>query len=161
MTARVVQLSRSRGGVPKLAVDEAAVTANGLVGDKQRDRRFHGGPTRALCLYSDDLIEQLALEGHPVTRGSLGENVTIRGVEWREVRPGARLSIGDVEVEITSYTAPCKTIRGSFVAQDFTRISQKLHRGWSRVYCRILREGTIRVNDPVVIYSAEDASVAR
>ena len=161
MTAHVVQLSRSRGGVPKLAVDEAAVTAHGLEGDRQRDRRFHGGPTRALCLYSDDLIEQLALEGHPVTRGSLGENVTIRGLDWRDVRPGARLSIGDVEVEITAYAAPCKTIRGSFLDQDFTRISQKLHVGWSRVYCRILREGMIRVNDPVAVCASEDASAIR
>ena len=61
MPAHVVQLSRSRGGVPKLAVDEAIVTATGLEGDRQRDRRFHGGPERALCLYSDDLIEQLGL----------------------------------------------------------------------------------------------------
>lgn len=149
MSAYVVQLSRSRGGVPKLAVDEAIVTANGLEGDRQRDRRFHGGPQRALCLYSDDLIEQLAAEGHPIARGTIGENVTIRGLDWTAVRPGARLAIGEVEVEITSYAAPCKTIRGSFLDENFTRISQKLHRGWSRVYCRILREGTIRVRDVV------------
>lgn len=155
MTAHVVQLSRSRGGVPKLAVDEAVVTVNGLEGDKQRDRRFHGGPTRALCLYSDDLIEQLVSEGHPVTRGSLGENVTIRGVDWSEVRPGTRLTIGEVEVEITSYAAPCKTIRGSFLDEQFKRIAQKLHRGWSRVYCRVIREGVIRVNDPVSVHSGE------
>lgn len=149
MTAYVVQLSRSRGGVPKLAIDEAPVTVNGLEGDKQRDRRFHGGPMRALCLYSDDLIEQLVREGHPVVRGSLGENVTIRGLDWCDVVPGVRLSIGDVEVEITAYAAPCKTIRGSFFDEDSTRISQKLHRGWSRVYCRILREGVVHVNDAV------------
>jgi MOSC domain-containing protein YiiM len=156
MTATVVQLSRSRGGVPKLAVDEAAVTANGLEGDKQRDRRFHGGPTRALCLYSDDLIEHLAREGHPVTRGSLGENVTIRGLDWRELSPGARLTIGEIEVEITAFAAPCKTIRGSFLGEDFTRISQKLHRGWSRVYCRILRQGTVRVHDVVTLLPPMD-----
>lgn len=156
MTASVVQLSRSRGGVPKLAIDEAAVTADGLEGDKQRDRRFHGGPNRALCLYSDDLIEQLALEGHPISRGSTGENVTIRGLDWGLVRPGVRLSIGDVHVEITSFAAPCKTIRGSFIDADSTRVSQKLHRGWSRAYCRILRPGLIRVYDAVAILSPAD-----
>ena len=149
MTAYVVQLSRSRGGVPKLPIAEAVVTANGLEGDKQRDRRFHGGPNRALCLHSDDLIEQLALEGHPITRGSTGENVTIRGLDWSLVKPGAQLSIGEVHVEITAFAAPCKTIRRSFIDEDFTRISQKLHRGWSRAYCRILRAGSIRVNDAV------------
>jgi MOSC domain-containing protein YiiM len=156
MTPSVVQLSRSRGGVPKLAIDEAVVTRNGLDGDKQRDRRFHGGPNRALCLYSDDLIERLALEGHPIARGSAGENVTIRGLDWRAVCPGARLSIGAIEVEVTGYAAPCKTIRRSFLGEDFTRISQKLHRGWSRVYCRILREGAVRVNDAVVLLPWEE-----
>lgn len=151
MIAHVVQLSRSRGGVPKLAVDEALVTANGLSGDRQRDRRFHGGPNRALCLYSDDLIERLALEGHPIVRGSTGENVTIRGLDWRTVRPGARLLIGAAEVEVTAYAAPCKTIRRSFIGEDFTRISQKLHSGWSRVYCRVLREGAVRVEDAVTV----------
>ena len=156
MTAHVVQLSRSRGGVPKLAIDEATVTADGLDGDRQRDRRFHGGPKRALCLYSDDLIEQLTLEGHPIARGSTGENVTIRGLDWRVVRPGARLSIGDGHVEITANAAPCKTIRRSFLDEDFTRMSQKLHRGWSRVYCRILRPGVIRVNDLVTLTPSPD-----
>jgi MOSC domain-containing protein YiiM len=151
MTAYVVQLSRSRGGVPKVPVEEAAVTANGLDGDKQRDRRFHGGPARALCLYSDELIEQLALEGHPITRGSTGENVTIRGLDWSALKPGVRLSIGDVEVEITGYAAPCRNIRASFLDEISTRISQKLHPGWSRVYCRILREGRLRVNDAVAV----------
>jgi MOSC domain-containing protein YiiM len=148
-SAHVVQLSRSRGGVPKLAFDEGVVTRNGLEGDRQRNRRFHGGPERALCLYSDELIEQLAIEGHPITRGSTGENITIRGLDWNAVVPGARLAIGDIEVEITSYTTPCKNIRGSFLDEDFTRISQKLHRGWSRVYCRILREGAVRAGDAV------------
>lgn len=156
MPAHVVQLGRSRGGVPKLAVDEAVVTVNGLEGDKQRNRRFHGGPMRALCLYSDDLIERLALEGHPVRRGSLGENVTIRGLEWTDARPGARLRIGEIEVEITSYTTPCKTIRASFLDEDFTRISQKLHPGWSRVYCRILRGGLLRVSDAVTLLPPVD-----
>ncbi|HEY4132941.1 MAG TPA: MOSC domain-containing protein [Gemmatimonadaceae bacterium] len=156
MTAHVVQLSRSRGGVPKLAIDEAVVTANGLEGDKQRDRRFHGGPMRALCLYSDDLIEQLNAEGHPVARGTLGENMTIRGLDWSGLRPGTHLTIGEVEVEITSYAAPCKTIRGSFAGEEFKRIAQKLHRGWSRVYCRVLRPGTVRVNDPVSVVPASN-----
>ena len=122
----VVQISRSRGGVPKLAIDEAVATWNGLEGDRQRDRRFHGGPDRALCLYSDELIEQLSREGHPITRGAAGENVTIRGLDWRLITPGMRLTIGEAEVEITWYTTPCRNIRGSFLDEDFTRIAQKL-----------------------------------
>jgi MOSC domain-containing protein YiiM len=152
--AHIVQISRSGGGVPKLAVDEAVVTRNGLASDRQRNRRFHGGPERALCLYSDELIERLAVEGHPITRGSTGENITIRGLDWNAIVPGVRLAIGDVEVEITSYTTPCKNIRGSFLDEDFSRIAQKLHRGWSRVYCRILSEGVVRTGDAVTLLAS-------
>jgi MOSC domain-containing protein YiiM len=147
--ARVAFLNVSRGGVPKTPIDEALASANGLAGDKQRDRRFHGGPTRALSLYSLELVDQLAAEGHPVAPGALGENVTISGLEWTEMTVGTRLEIGGVEVELTSFAAPCKTIRKCFLDEDFSRISQKLHPGWSRVYARVLREGAIRRGDPV------------
>jgi MOSC domain-containing protein YiiM len=149
MTGRIVSLNRSAGGVPKQAVDAAIVTADGMEGDHQRDLRHHGGPDRALSLYSLDLIEQLQREGHPIAPGTAGENVTIRGVDWRDVAPGAHLALGDVEIEITSFATPCKNIRGSFVDEDITRISQKLHPGWSRVYARVVVPGVLRQGDEV------------
>lgn len=147
--ARVAFLNVSRGGVPKLPIAEAWASVNGLEGDRQRDRRFHGGPTRAASLYSLELIEALAAEGHPVSPGSLGENLTISGLAWDDLRPGTRLRAGSVELEVTSFAAPCKTIRHSFLAEDFTRISQKLFPGWSRLYARVLIEGSVRSGDSV------------
>jgi MOSC domain-containing protein YiiM len=151
MPGRIVSLNRSRGGVPKLPVDEAFVSANGMDGDRQRDRRFHGGPERALSLYSLDLIDQLALEGHPIAPGTAGENVTIAGLDWTTMRPGASLRLGDIHIELTAFAAPCKTIRLNFLGEDFKRISQKLYPGWSRVYARVMKEGLIRVGDPVSV----------
>lgn len=122
-----------------------------MEGDRQRHRRFHGGPRRALCLYSQECLDALAAEGHPIVRGSTGENVTIAGLAWSEVVPGARLQLGEVEAEVTAFTVPCKTIAASFVDGDFTRIGQKVHPGWSRVYVKILQGGRIRVGDRVVL----------
>src|SRR4051812_11937577 len=118
MAARIVSINRSNGGVPKVPVDRASVSVNGLEGDRQRDRRFHGGPERALCLYSVELIDQLAAEGHPIVPGAIGENVTISGLDWAFVRPGARLLLGEVEVEITSFAVPCKSIRNAFIDEN-------------------------------------------
>jgi MOSC domain-containing protein YiiM len=151
MSARVIQISRSSGGVPKLPIGEAKVTVSGLAGDSQRDRRYHGGPTRALSLYSLELIEALVAEGHPVAPGTLGENVTITGLDWTLMRPGSLGAIGPVRIEVTSFASPCRNIRGSFLDEEFTRISQKMHPGWSRVYARVLTEGLIRVGDAVMI----------
>jgi len=154
MGPRVVSLNRSNGGVPKLAIDEARVTMNGMEGDRQRDRRYHGGPNRALVLYSLERIEQLKLEGHGIAPGAVGETVTLAGVDWNEMKPGRLVSLGEVEIELKSYAAPCKTIRHVFLDEDITRISQKVHPGWSRLCARVLREGRIRVGDLVAIESS-------
>lgn len=58
---RIVQISVSPGGVPKLAVEAARVTVDGVEGDAHRNRQRHGGPDRAVCLYSMDAIRALFL----------------------------------------------------------------------------------------------------
>ena len=148
---RVTGLQRSAGGVPKLPVDRATVRVGGMVGDKQANRRFHGGPQRALCLYSQERLDALAAEGHPVGRGTLGENVTIAGLPWEDVRPGARLRLGAVEVEVTGFSSPCGKIAFGFSDGRSARIGQKVNPGWSRVYVRILAEGEVAVGDPVTL----------
>ena len=151
MKGRVVGLQRSAGGVPKLPVAEAVVGSHGMEGDKQRKPFIHGGPTRALCLYSRERIDALAAEGHPIVPGAVGENVTIAGLAWEVVTPGTHLTLGAVEVEVTSYTAPCRTIARAFIGGEFARIAQKQHPGWSRVYVRIVRAGRIALDDVVLV----------
>jgi len=153
LAGRVVGLQQSKGGVPKRAVDSATVHARGMDGDRQRKPLIHGGPKRALCLYSQERIDALAAEGHPIVPGAVGENVTIAGLPWELVRPGVRLSVGDIEVQVTSFTSPCRTIAGAFTDGRFVRISEAVHPGWSRVYVRILREGAVRVGDPVRLHA--------
>ncbi|MGH2514216.1 MAG: MOSC domain-containing protein [Ktedonobacterales bacterium] len=145
IAGRIHQINTSFGGVPKQPVTTATVTTEGLDGDFHDDYRNHGGPTRALCLYTREQIQRLQAEGHPIFPGSAGENITLEGIPQSALVPGARLTLGDsVLIEITSYTTPCKTIARSFSDGDFTRISEKLHPGESRVYARVLRGGEIR-----------------
>lgn len=155
MTARVFSLQRSPGGVPKLPLAEADVTAEGVAGDWQSDRKHHGGPDRALCLYALKHLVALQHEGHRVYPGALGENVTVAGLDWSAVVEGARLQLGAATIEVTGYAPPCNTIAASFVDGDFTRISQKLRPGWSRVYARVLVGAIVRVADEVTLLAAE------
>jgi len=150
MSGRIFQIQVSSGGVPKGAIAQGLVTAEGISGDDHHDREHHGGPDRALCLYSLERILDLQAEGHPVYPGSLGENITCVGIPWGEVVPGVRLSLGsEVMVEITRYTTPCRTIAGSFRDGRFSRVSQKERPGTSRVYARVLRGGVVRAGDPL------------
>lgn len=161
MEARIFQLNCSPGGVPKLAVREAMVTELGLVGDAHAFPDIHGGPERALCLYSLDRILELQAEGHPIFPGAVGENVTISGLDWSSVTPGQQLALGDqVLVEITSYTSPCNSIPESFVGGDYPRISQKRHPGYSRVYARVLQTGRIAIGQPVRMVSGSGTEVS-
>ncbi|MDP9204417.1 MAG: MOSC domain-containing protein [Gemmatimonadota bacterium] len=107
---------------------------------------------RAVCVYSIERIRGLQAEGHPIDIGTAGENVTVEGLDWNLVVPGARLRLGnEVLLEVASFTNPCKTIRESFTDGRFVRIAQKFHPGWSRVYARVLCEGGIRFGDPVEV----------
>ena len=148
MVGRVVAINRSHGGVPKLPVRDVFVGVDGLEGDSHVYHR-HGGPDKAVCLYSLELIEALQREGHPIAAGTTGENVTVKGLDWARVVPGVRLSVGAVQLEITEYTTPCQTIIASFADARSARISQKLHPGWARVYARVLAEGILTLGDPV------------
>lgn len=145
----LASINVSKGGVPKRPQPSCAVAAGGLQGDRQRDLEYHGGPLRAVCLYSQDLIEALRAEGHPIGPGTIGENLTLSGVSWSEMIPGAQLEIGEIRIELTDYAAPCNNIAASFRDRRTGRVSQKAHPGWSRLYARVLREGTVRVGDPV------------
>ena len=151
MSARITGLQRSNGGVPKLSILRARVTVAGLEGDWQKDRKHHGGAERALCLYSQELIDQLVLEGHPMAPGATGENVTISGLDWRRMQPGTRVALGQVIVHLTSFAEPCRTIRGAFSDLRFVRIGEKLYPGWSRIYARVEVPGELAVGDEVSV----------
>jgi MOSC domain-containing protein YiiM len=135
--------------VPKLSRPACAVRARGLEGDRQRDLRHHGGPSRAVCLYSLELIRALQAEGHPIDAGSIGENFTVAGIPWHAMVPGAKLAVGDVLLELTDFAAPCSNLKPYFLGGRFVRVSQKAHPGWSRLYASVLREGTVQAGDAV------------
>lgn len=148
--ATIAQINVSPGGVPKLPVPSARVTELGLEGDAHRELEHHGGPERALCLFALEQIRALQAEGHSISPGTIGENLTVEGLDWERVTPGARLELGDaVVIEVTRYTSPCLTIKKSFRDGDYSRVSQKKHPGSSRVYARVIRTGAIKQGDPV------------
>lgn len=161
--AHIFQINLSQGGVPKLAVSRGEITFEGLADDRQSSRDVHGGPERALCLYSLERILALQREGHPIFPGAIGENLTVAGLDWDAVVPGLRLQIGEsVMIEVTRYTTPCSSISAAFsehsqssgiaeVGSPIARVSQKLFPGWSRLYARVLQPGSICVGDRVQV----------
>ena len=139
------------GGVPKTPIEKVFIGLNNVQGDKQNDLLYHGGPTRAVCLFSLERIVALQKEGHPIQPGTSGENLTIEGLDWGLMVKGAKFSIGEVEIELTGPAPPCKTISDSFGSEGFNRISEKKYPGWSRWYASVNKEGLVSQNDELLI----------
>lgn len=126
------------------------VSGFGIVGDRHNDNDHHGGLERALCLFSLEVIERFQNEGHPIEPGSAGENLTLAGLDWATLEPGNKLTVGpQVEIEITSYTAPCSKNADWFQNGDFTRMLQSRHPDEARLYAKVLTPGAISTGDEV------------
>lgn len=146
----VFALSISDGGVPKSAVPSADIGFRGLLGDRQGNRRHHGRPFQAVCIWSADVIDALRSEGHPIHSGQAGENVTVEGIDWSTIRPGVRLQIGQVLCEVSAWATPCRHNDQWFTGRS-DRIDHDLHPGWSRAYAWVLEPGSVEVGDPVIV----------
>ena len=140
------------GGVPKPSVDSIEVRTLGIKNEIIRDKKHHGGADKAVCILSEDVLQQLQADGHPIAGGSTGENILI-SVPFDSLQPGVQLQFHEVELEITMAASPCKTIGDSFMDQNFNELSNKKYPGRTRWYARVLVEGTIHEHETVTINS--------
>lgn len=150
-TGRVAGLHVSPGGVPKFPVEATEVGWRGLAGDTHASRVHHGRIFQAVCLWSSEVIRRLVREGHPIFPGAAGENVTVAGVDWAELRPGSRLLVGGALLEITVPALPCSKNAGWFLGGDFNRMHHERHPGDSRLYALVVRPGRVVLGDDVVV----------
>lgn len=149
-TGSIVAVNASDGGVPKRQIDRAEVGFGGLDGDRQATRAHHGRPWQALCLWSLEVIEALRSAGHPIHPGAAGENVTVSGLAWTDVRPGVQLQLGSALCQVSSYALPCSKNARWFSDGDIGRIHHE--RGTlSRVYATVLEPGTVATGDAAVL----------
>ena len=145
----IVGIQVSTNSVPKTSIARGQVNFDGLDGDRQMARTHHGRPWQALCIWSDEVINQHASAGHPIARGSAGENITVSKLDWSKVRPGATLEFGSVRAQITGYAIPCKKNARWFTDGDYQRLSHELG-AVSRVYCLVTQPGIVNVGDTAI-----------
>jgi MOSC domain-containing protein YiiM len=150
-TGTVVQVNASDGGVPKTAIGGGRITRRGLEGDRQADRKHHGRPFQALCLWSADVIAELAASGHPVAAGCAGENVTLAGIQWSTMRPGTRMRLGSALIEVFDTAVPCANQAQWFLDGDYSRLSEDRFPCWVRWYAWVREEGDVHTGDVVTV----------
>ncbi|MEO5922507.1 MAG: MOSC domain-containing protein [Bryobacteraceae bacterium] len=157
MPASLLQISVSRGGLPKRPVLFGEIGTLGVAGDKQGHPEIHGGPRQALLLITAEGIEELIAQGFALYPGAMGENLTIRGIDRRAMRPGQRYRIGEVIVELTRVRRPCEQLSpyGDGIQKAVYDAEVKAGNtasplwGLSGFYASVIQAGTLRPGDAV------------
>jgi len=140
-----------QGGVPKPSVQLLNILEHGCVGDKQNDTKHHGGPNRVVCLFSSEVINRLHNEGHPIYPGSVGENILVQGIPWDVISIGTQFHFNQVILEITSDAPPCRTIKDSFLNEEFKCISAKIYPHSTRWYAKVIQSGEVVTGENVIL----------
>jgi MOSC domain-containing protein YiiM len=155
----VLQISTSRGGVPKRAIPAGEVTPLGIVGDEHAHPEIHGGLRQALLLVTSEGIEELTALGFPLFSGALGENITTAGLDRCSLRAGQRYRVGAIIVELTQPRAPCDTLniygpgiqKAVYDAQVHAGDPHSPRWGLAGFYASVVLPGTIRPGDPIAL----------
>ncbi len=126
--------------LPMKAVDSVEAEAGaGLVGD-----RYHGTRHRHVTIQSQTALDDAADDlDAPIGPGATRRNLTISHGDV-PTKPGSRLVVGDVELEVVRIAAPCKLLDDVIGPGARTALSKR-----AGSVCRVLTSGTIAVGDPV------------
>jgi MOSC domain-containing protein YiiM len=153
----ILQVSVSRGGVPKLAIPEGDIQPLGIVGDGHAHPDIHGGLRQAVLLISAEAIAELTALAFPLYPGALGENITTVGVDRSQWRIGQRWRIGQAIIELTKVRAPCDTLsiygrgiqKAIYDAQVKAGNPSSPRWAMSGFYASVVQPGTVRPGDPI------------
>lgn len=153
--ARAVQVKSGRTGIYKRpAENPVQITRDGLAGDTICDTENHGGVDQAVYVYgTPDYAWWAETLGRELAPGTFGENLTVTGLESASLQVGDRLQAGTVVLEVTAPRIPCVTLATRMGDPAFVKRFRRAER--PGVYCRVIREGHVRVGDEVTLHPYE------
>lgn len=141
MPVQVVAIHVAPGTrLPVRAVDSVLAEAGkGLVGD-----RYHGAKHRHVTIQSQEFLDHAAADlGYDFDPGATRRNITVDAGEI-PTKPGTRLQIGDVDLEVVRVAAPCRLLDDSVGPGAAAALRRR-----AGSVCRVLTSGTITVGDSV------------
>jgi MOSC domain-containing protein YiiM len=121
--------------------DATLVAGYGIEGDRKG-----GNPNRNLNVMDEITIAELVAEGYPTGPGTLGENITLSGIDLRAFSEGTQLQLGDEAViQLGKARVPCEQL----TPLD-GRMPESVE-GRVGTMCRVIKSGKIKVGDPVEV----------
>jgi len=136
ITAVCISTNKGERKTPVASVELRA--EHGIVGDA------HAGPWhRQVSLLARESIEKMRALGLDVTNGDFAENLTTAGIDLLSLPVGARLTVGEAELEVTQIGKECHT-RCAIYHQAGDCVMPK-----EGIFARVLRGGTVQPGDEV------------
>ncbi|WP_458095091.1 MOSC domain-containing protein [Roseomonas sp. WA12] len=160
LVGRAVPFGRpgARSAIVKREIEgPVAIGPLGLDGDEQSDLRHHGGPEKAVHLYSldhygvwrDELSASDAALGALAGPGAFGENLAVVGADERNICVGDVWRAGTALLQVSQGRQPCWKLDDRFGVRGMAQqIQTSLRTGW---YCRVLRPGSLRAGDAMIL----------
>ena len=140
--------SRSSAIVKTPVSGRCLLTAEGLTGDAQADRRVHGGGGKALHHYPAEHYALLAAAfpaAQHLMPGGLGENISTRGLTEHDVCIGDVLRLGGARIQVSQPRTPCWKIDHRAACEGVAAfIAEHGLAGW---YYRVLEAGEVAAGD--------------
>lgn len=138
-------------GIFKFSVDEPIfLDTEDVENDHVIDRRYHGGVDKACYLYSANHYKywQKLYPELEMPWGMFGENLTVEGLDESNINIGDVFKIGDSIVQATQPRQPCFKLEFRFGDKKIVR--KFVESGYSGVYVRVLKKGTVKAGDSIL-----------
>lgn len=137
----------------KTTFESEQVIETGLVNDDQADKKYHGGPDKAIHHYAFEHYEYWRnvpgiSKPEVLHEGGFGENISTLGMDESSVCIGDKYRIGSVVLEVSQARQPCWKLNLRFGHPDMSRMVQEsLRTGW---YYRVMEEGWMQAGDSFI-----------
>jgi MOSC domain-containing protein YiiM len=146
--------------VKTLREGAVAVTPLGLQGDEQADLQAHGGPEKAVYAYAATHYPAWAklFPATAFTSGAMGENLTLAGLEEKDICVGDVHSIGSSLLQVCQPRQPCF----KFALRHGNKYLPKamVKNGFSGWYYRVLQTGFVKAGDLLALYDRPNPDFA-
>ncbi len=140
ITVISVNISEKKGTI-KVPVPEIKLNELGVVNDA------HAGDWhRQVSLLANESVQRFThAAGRKINYGEFAENITTKGLELVNTHPLDRLTIGEVELEITQIGKECHGSSCAIFKEVGNCVMPK-----EGIFARVLKNGTIKAGDAVV-----------
>lgn len=137
-----------------------ATSGDNLAGDRQADRRVHGGRVKAVYAYPSEhyAFWRSELPDTELPWGAFGENLTTEGVLEHDLHVGDRLRVGSTELIVTQPRMPCFKLGIRLDRDDV--VKRFLDSRRSGFYLAIAVAGEVAAGDAIAIVDRHPAAVS-